>query len=332
MKYSLAIVSIAWMSLTGLCSIGWTDESDEPVAKTKPLVIVAKVDGVPIYAAEVTDELEAALKGRKLEEDQRPRVEAEMLRQLVDRQLVLAYLKSRSQAADKAAVDQQIAQMSAELKKHGTSLPAYLAARGISEEALRQQIAFRLSWKSYVERHVNDAVLERFFNAHRRDYDGTQVQARQILLAFPKTPDATAVEKLKQQAAQLRQQIEDGKLKFEDAATQHSSAPSKTKGGDLGWLPRHGSLPEPLAAAAFALEAGQVSQPVVTRFGVHLVQVADVKPGTKTWRDAAADLQSTVVRRGFVKIAAGQRGKVKVEFTGDASYYDPENGKLVEKK
>jgi parvulin-like peptidyl-prolyl isomerase len=320
------------MGIAALCSSGWADEPSTAAPQVRPLVIAAKVNGVPIYAAEVADELDAALKGRKLDDDQRPRVEAEMLRQLVDRRLVLAYLRSRSQAADKAAVDEQIALISAELKKHGTTLPAYLAARGISEEALRQQIAFRLSWKSYVERHVNDTVLERFFNSHRRDYDGTQVLARQILLAHPKDPDTAAVDKLKQQAAQLRQQIEDGKLKFEDAAAQHSSAPSKAGGGDLGWIPRHGSLPETLAAAAFALDAGQVSQPVVTRFGVHLVQVTDVKPGTKTWRDVAGELQSSVVRRGFAKIATAQNGKVPVEFTGAVPFIDAKNGRLVEKK
>jgi len=332
MKYSMAVLSVIWLYTSVLCGVGWSDEPDAPALQPKPLVIAAKVDGVPIYAAEVTDELEAALKGRKLEPEQRPRVEAEMLRQLIDRRLVLAYLRSKSQAADKAAVDEQVAIMSSELKKHGTTLPAYLASRGISEDALRQQIAFRLSWRSYVERHVNDAVLERFFDSHRRDYDGTQVRARQILLAFPENPDAAAVEKLKQQAAQLRQQIDDGKLKFEDAAARHSAAPSKADGGNLGWIPRHGSVPEALAAAAFALDAGQVSQPVVTRFGVHLVQVTDIKPGTKTWRDVAGDLQSTVVRRGFAKIAASQRGKVPVEFTGAAPYIDVKNGQLVEKK
>lgn len=303
----------------------------KPAAKP-PLVIAAKVAGQPIYVAEVTEELDGALKGRVLEDDTRPRMLAQMLGQLVDRRLVLEYLRSRSQAVDKAKIDSQVAQLVAELKQHGASLPAYLAARGITEASLREQIAWRLSWKSYVERHVNDAVLERYFESHRREYDGTQVRASQILLPLPKDADAAAVDAVRKQAADMRKQIVAGALSFDDAVARHSAAPSKQQRGDLGWLTRHGAVPEQVAAAAFALEAGQLSEPVVTPFGVHLVKVAEINRGTKTWREVAEELQSVVVRRGFAKIAAEQRGKVPVEFSGATPYFDPKTGKLVGEK
>ena len=317
-----------------LANVGYAKEPAKEAAAPKavPVVIAARVADKPIYAAEVTEELDTTLKGRDIHADDRPRLLAEMLGQIVQRRLVLEYLRSQSQAAAQQQIDAQVAQMASQLKQHGTSLATYLAARGITEAALKQQIDWRLSWKGYVERHVNDAVLERFFDAHRRDYDGTQVRASQILLPLPPGADAAAVDAVKKQAAELRKQIADGKITFEAAAAQHSAAASKDKGGDLGLLARHGSVPEPVAKAAFALEPGQLSEPVVTRFGVHLVRVTEIKPGTKTWRDVAAELQSVIVRRGFAKIAAEQRGKVTVEYTGALPYIDPKTGKLVEKK
>ncbi|MCE9556842.1 MAG: peptidylprolyl isomerase [Planctomycetes bacterium] len=318
---------LAWGSLCWTAAAIRADGPKKPVAKP-PLVIAAKVAGQPIYVAEVTEELDGALKGRAVEDDNRPRMLAQMLGQLVDRRLVLEYLRGRSQAVDKIKVEAQVAQLTAELKQHGTTLPAYLAARGITDAALREQIAWRLSWKGYVQRHVNDAVLERYFDSHRREYDGTQVRASQILLPLPKDADASALEAVRKQAADLRKQIVAGNLSFDDAATKHSTAPSKQQRGDLGWIARHGAVPERVATVAFALEVGQVSEPVVTPFGVHLVKVTEIKPGGKTWRDVAEELQSVIVRRGFAKIAAEQRGKSQIEFTGATPYFDPKTGKL----
>jgi parvulin-like peptidyl-prolyl isomerase len=332
MFHPCAFVAI-FLCLLTVASVAPSQEPAQAAAlNSAPVVVVARVAGKPIYLAEVKEELDGVLKGRVVEPDTRPRLEAEMLDQLVDRRLVLESLRSRSQAASERDVDFQAAQLAKQARQHGTTLAAFLASRGLTEEALKEQLAWRLSWKSYVERHVNDDMLERYFNAHRRNYDGTQVHARQILLPFRKGADAAAVAGIKKQAAELRTQIADGKIKFAEAAASHSAAPSKDKGGDLGWIARHGSVPEAVAAAAFALEAGKVSEPVVTSFGVHLVEVTEVKPGTKTWRDVASELQSTVVRRGFNKIATEQRPKTAIEFTGAAPYFDPSSGKLVEKK
>jgi parvulin-like peptidyl-prolyl isomerase len=331
-----------WLAAWALMASVAAAQEDEPprqvapregtAAKAAPPVVAARVQGKPIYVAEVADELESALKGRAIDADARPRLLAEMLAHIVERRLVLEHLRLRMQAADPKQVDAQITLMTDQLKQQGTTLPAFLAARGITEAALREQIAWRLSWKSYVERHVNDALLERHFNAHRRDFDGTQVHAAQILLPLPKNADAAAVESVRKQAEDLRKQIEGGQLTFEAAAAIHSVAASKQRRGDLGLINRRGSLPEPVAAAAFALDAGKMGEPVVTPFGVHLVRVVEVKPGTKTWRDVAAELQSAVVRRGFAKIAAAQRGKANVEFTGAIAYFDPKSGKLVAAK
>ena len=92
----------------------------------------------------------------------------------------------------------------------------------------------------------------------------TQVSANHILLGR------------KSDAIKLRQQIIDGKISFEDAARKYSLCPSRDEGGNLGYFSR-GAMVQPFENAAFALPVGQISQPVETRFGWHLIQVTDRK-------------------------------------------------------
>ena len=80
----------------------------------------------------------------------------------------------------------------------------------------------------------------------------------------------------KSEAEALRQQIIDGEITFEDAAKKYSQCPSREEGGDLGFFPR-GVMAGPFEKAAFSLPIGEISQPVETRFGWHLIKVVDKK-------------------------------------------------------
>ena len=81
-------------------------------------------------------------------------------------------------------------------------------------------------------------------------------------------------------AAQLREQIVKG-AKFEDIAAQYSEDTSNAqKGGDLGWF-GHGAMVKSFEDAAFALKVGDISQPITTTFGVHLIQVLEKDPNHK---------------------------------------------------
>jgi parvulin-like peptidyl-prolyl isomerase len=66
---------------------------------------------------------------------------------------------------------------------------------------------------------------------------------------------------------------------FAEIAARESDCPSKAEGGNLGWFPRAGAMVEPFARAAFALKPYQLSEPVTTEFGLHLILAIDHKPG-----------------------------------------------------
>ena len=91
----------------------------------------------------------------------------------------------------------------------------------------------------------------------------TRVNAQHILV------------KSEDQAKEILNLIQQGKS-FEDLARTKSSCPSGKKGGNLGWF-SHGQMVREFQKAAFSLKKGQISQPVKTQFGWHIIKVKDTK-------------------------------------------------------
>ena len=75
----------------------------------------------------------------------------------------------------------------------------------------------------------------------------------------------------RQEAVKLRKQIMKGEVTFEDAAMQYSQCPSGQRGGDLGYFNRK-QMVQQFADTAFDQNIGEISNPVGTRFGWHLIK------------------------------------------------------------
>ena len=99
----------------------------------------------------------------------------------------------------------------------------------------------------------------------------TQTRARHVLL---RTSQQLSAEVAMQRLAEYRAQIEGGRATFEDIARRFSEDGSAAAGGDLGWTSAGMMVPE-FEAAMDALPPGGLSVPVLSRFGVHLIQVLE---------------------------------------------------------
>ena len=76
----------------------------------------------------------------------------------------------------------------------------------------------------------------------------------------------------KEEAEKIKSDIESGVIDFQHAAGQYSMCPSGGEGGALGKFQK-GVMVKPFEDAAFSLEVGELSQPVETQFGWHLIEV-----------------------------------------------------------
>lgn len=95
-----------------------------------------------------------------------------------------------------------------------------------------------------------------------------QTHVRHILI---KTNELVSEADAKNRLLQIRERLLNG-AKFEDMARQYSDDSSAAKGGDLGWVSPGETVPE-FERAMNALKPGEISQPVQTPFGFHLIQV-----------------------------------------------------------
>ena len=79
----------------------------------------------------------------------------------------------------------------------------------------------------------------------------------------------------KEEAQKLREEILNGK-NFEDVAAMVSMCPSGANGGDLGFFGR-GMMVKPFEDACFSMQVGDISEPVETQFGWHLIELTDIQ-------------------------------------------------------
>jgi len=82
--------------------------------------------------------------------------------------------------------------------------------------------------------------------------------------------------KTQDEAKVLYNVIKTGQKTFQKVAEEKSQCPSGRKGGDLGWFGR-GRMVREFETAAFALKKGEMSQPVRTEFGWHIIKVLEAK-------------------------------------------------------
>jgi len=103
----------------------------------------------------------------------------------------------------------------------------------------------------------------------------TTIKLRHLLLKV--VPSKKQKDKTVAFLEDLRKRILDKKNTFEDLAKQYSQDPgSKTSGGSLGFV-RRGSLVTPFEAVAFTLGPGEISKPVKTEFGYHIIETQEVR-------------------------------------------------------
>ncbi len=192
--------------------------------------------------------------------------------------------------------------------KHGQEeFAKLLTANGIdSEETLRKRIVERIMVNDMVKKEtaVTPEEVKKFYDENPQHFNF--LSASHILVRFEKDDASRAAAKTKIESVQ--KQLKDGG-DFAELAKQHSDCPSKEQGGSLGKFGRGQMVPE-FEQALEKLKDGEVSEPVETQFGYHLIKsggattqpLDEVQPritqfleeqkGQKTYTDLVAKLRT----------------------------------------
>ncbi len=170
---------------------------------------------------------------------------------------------------------------------------------------------------------IEDADLKKAYDEHKSDYE--RVKARHILIrmkgsAVPLGKGKTELsdEEALAKANELRAKILAGGDFSTIAKAESDDAGSGANGGDLNFF-SHGQMVAPFDKAAFALPLGQISEPVKSQFGYHLIIVD--KHETRTFDEVKPELEKKM-RPELAKAAVDNvRKQTKVEV--DDSFFGP---------
>jgi len=123
-----------------------------------------------------------------------------------------------------------------------------------------------------------DKEIEAYYQSHTKEYVvPAQVKAQHILLRTEADAKPEAIEAAKGKAEGIRKELLAGG-DFAKLAEKYSDDPgSKTNGGDLGFFTRDKMIPE-FAEAAFNMKKDEISLPVKTGYGFHIIKVTDITP------------------------------------------------------
>ncbi|HWP65719.1 MAG TPA: peptidylprolyl isomerase [Candidatus Limnocylindria bacterium] len=178
------------------------------------------------------------------------------------------------------------------------------------------------------------AQIEAFYEAHKNDRftKPEEVRARHILVRVE--PDASDADRAaaRKRAEELLARVKAGE-DFASIAKQHSDDPgSAPRGGDLGAFPR-GRMEPTFEQAAFALEAGTVSDVVETPFGFHIIKVDARDPGGVQELAAVRDeIVAELTRERGLELARQDADKVRRAVVGGKSLAEAAGKPPIESK
>ena len=139
---------------------------------------------------------------------------------------------------------------------------------------------------------VDDAALETYYEAHKAQYTAQEERSVNHVLVQVK-PDAPEkdVAAAKAKAEALRAAIVGGKSIEAVAKESSDDIGSRAEGGATGFFPKGVMAPE-FEAAAFAMKKGDLSEPIKTQFGFHIIKLKDIHPGgPKPFAEARAEVE-----------------------------------------
>lgn len=256
-------------------------ETDEDGRVTGPIAIV---NGVEIDSKVFYEELEKITsRGAKIPADRIQRIEQNILKRLIEQTLI-------SQAVDTAGVEvsaEDIAQGVAEYKErfqNEEQFENYLKHGKVTKESIEQRIRERRALEILLEKQgdlkVSDAEARTFYEENERFYtEKAGIRASHILVKLAENASEDEVEAANKRIAEAQERLKKGE-DFAAVAEELSDGPVAKKGGDLGFFSK-GRMVKEFEEVAFNLEVDEVSEPVRTRFGLHIIKLTDQREDRK---------------------------------------------------
>ena len=226
--------------------------------------------------------------------------EKDLLRDMIDQQLLLSRGKELGLNADA-----EVVRRLDEIRKQNhlesmEDLEKAARQQGVSFEDFKAQIKNGIITQQVVRdevgRHLQmtQGQEQGFYDEHKQEFARPeQVRLSEILIPTPADANEATVAQAQKKAEDVAAKIKAGD-KFEDAAKQYSGGPTAAQGGDLGLFKR-GALAKVLEDQTFALNSGQNTAPIRTRQGFVILKVTEhQQAGIPTMKEVEPQIQEAM--------------------------------------
>jgi peptidyl-prolyl cis-trans isomerase C len=272
-----------------LASPGLSADSDKN-GKNSETDVVAVVNGKNISQESLQQKLSFvekryASQGGQLSDEQLSMIKKDILERMIEKELLYQESKEAGISVGDEKVNSQLEQFKAKFP-NDEAYQAQLSQLGYTEEMIRKEIRENMAIQELIEQEIasdieiSDTELKAYYDENTEQFTTPeQVKARHILVKTDQSDSEEQKKEAREEIEAIQKRLEEGE-KFEELAKEESEGPSGKKGGDLGYFSK-GRMVKPFEEAAFAMEPGNVSDIVETRFGFHLIKVEDKKPASK---------------------------------------------------
>jgi len=276
-------------------------------------------------------------------------IRQEMLDRLIEVKLLVAQAKLDGMVVGDEEVERETAQATQRLiDRFGTraALDRELARSGMTFEDLqdrnRELVRNRLYTMRVVQRYVRPRVdvrddeVRAFYEEHKDEVPRQQAQVTIANILVVAQPDTDVMDGIDEKLAVISKSLEDG-TSFEDTASEYSEGPNASRGGLVGRFARGDLFSPVIENALWAMPVGQVSPPINTELGIHILELLDRDADTVNFRQILLRVEITETNQQAARDRAMEvveKARAGQDFATLATEYsdDPgsrENGGLL---
>lgn len=292
-------------------------------AATGPL---ATVNGVSIPRDEFEKKYAKMTKAfttrnKEIPEGLARRYKESILKQIVDKELLGQKIKAAKVETDAAELDREFEDYK-KMFRTEQNFDRYLKSSDISVEQIKENIAHNLAVQKLLEQQgdlaVTDEEVKAYYDENQKRYEvKEQVRASHILLKVNPKDDKKADGEAKKKADEIYKEASKKDADFAELAKKHSQGPTASRGGDLSFFTRGRMVPA-FEKVAFEMKAGEISKPVKTQFGWHIIKVTDRKEGRQRPFDEVKEsieklLRNKKSRKAKAELLKSLRDEAKIE-------------------
>lgn len=247
--------------------------------------IVVVVDGDPYTMTDLKDYVRTrSRRDFSTEELTHPSTYSKAaLEQFITEKLITSEVNRLGIKVSEEDIDNYIEKVKRRTRISDAQLRAALRRDGVKMEQYRASILSEIEKGELINRQVEKKVniipedVERYYQAHKKRFiTKGKVHLRHILIQIPEDATPEQQKAAFSRALKIRERALQGE-DFSRLARKYSEGAGAPDGGDIGWVDRKSLLNE-IAEVAFKMSPGEISLPVRTSLGVHLVKVEDLQP------------------------------------------------------